>query len=238
MEAIRILTSHNVTIEYQLASLGDRIVATILDQMVQYSYLLTAFLLLNTSSLGDSTAATITIILPFVFYPLLCEVFLNGQTIGKRAINIKVIRLDGNTPTLGGYFLRWLFGLLESTALPVIAILTVIIRGKGQRLGDVAAGTCVVKVKKYVRLQASNLRQTNQNYQVIFPQVAQLSDRDINIIKEVIFTYRRNRNKKPVELAAQKVKDLLVATSDLPQLKFLETVVRDYNFITSTLLVK
>jgi uncharacterized RDD family membrane protein YckC len=238
METIQVQTSHNVTIDYHLASLGDRMIATFLDYMVQYAYIIMVSILLGLTELTDSIPVVVMCILPFVFYPFLCEVLLNGQSVGKRALDIRVIRLDGNTPTIGGYFLRWLFGLLEVQALPFVAILTIIVRGQGQRLGDTASGTCVVKVKKYVRLQATSLHRGNRDYAVSFPQVTQLNDRDINIIKEVIFTFRRNKNLLPLEAAAQKVKGLLGITSDLPLAKFLETIVRDYNFLTSDLLVK
>jgi uncharacterized RDD family membrane protein YckC len=238
METIQVQTSHNVTIDYHLASLGDRMIATFLDYLVQYAYVIMVFILLGIAELTDYTWVVISFILPFVFYPFLCEVLLNGQSVGKRALDIRVIRLDGNTPTIGGYFLRWLFGLLEVQTFPFVAILAIIIGGKGQRLGDLTAGTCVVKVKKYVRLQATSLHRGNRDYAVTFPQVTQLNDRDINIIKEVIFTYRRNKNIKPVEAASDKVKALLGVMSDLPLAKFLETIVRDYNFLTSDLLVK
>jgi uncharacterized RDD family membrane protein YckC len=238
MESLQINTSHNVTIDYPLASLGDRMVATLLDMLVQYSYVFMMFMLIGIFSDSISITIQVIMILPFVFYPLLCELFLNGQSVGKRALSLKVIRLDGNNPTLSGYFLRWMFGLLEVTTLSVVAILSIIIRGKGQRLGDVAAGTCVVKLKKYVRLQPSNLHRAGVNYQVTFPQVTQLSDRDINIVKEVIFTYRRNRNIQPLETTTLKVKSMIGVSSDLPLAKFLETIVRDYNFITSDMLVK
>ena len=47
--------------------------------------------------------------LPFFFYDFLCEIFLNGQSIGKKILKIKVVKIDGTQPGLGSYFLRWIY---------------------------------------------------------------------------------------------------------------------------------
>lgn len=61
-----------------------------------------------------------------------------------------------------------------------------LINGKGQRLGDLAANTTVIKLKQDIKLEEIIIPQTAQNYEVKFPQVSLLSENDIQIIKDVI----------------------------------------------------
>ncbi|MCU0448867.1 MAG: RDD family protein [Bernardetiaceae bacterium] len=240
MQTLEINTSHNVAIEYELASIGDRLLASFIDLLVMYAYATVVGSALGTAQV-ESATVWILAYLPFLLYNLIFEALLNGQSLGKMAMNTKVIRLDGNTPSLASYVMRWLFGLIEVTSGfgGMFALMTVIVRGKGQRLGDVAAGTCVVKIKTNIRLQPYMLPKQMMGYQPQFPNVTALSDRDVAILKEVLLTYRTNRNIAPVELAAERVKKLLnTSAPGLGDLKFLETVVRDYNFITSEMLAQ
>ena len=63
------------------------------------------------------------------------------------------VLLDGSPPTLGAYLLRWLLILVDTEILtPLVAIITIAANGKGQRIGDIAAGTTVVKTTKRVTL--------------------------------------------------------------------------------------
>src|SRR5690606_34920667 len=85
--------------------------------------------------------------LPVIFYHLLCEVFMDGQTFGKKAIDIKVVKLDGSQPSVGSYFLRWLLQIVDLPFFGAIGIITILVNGKGQRVGDLAAGTTVISLK-------------------------------------------------------------------------------------------
>ena len=82
------------------------------------------------------------------FYHLAFEVLNNGQSPGKRIMNIKVVTLHGRTPKAQDYFLRWIFRLLEITGcLGVVAILYISSTEKNQRIGDLLAQTTVVKLR-------------------------------------------------------------------------------------------
>src|SRR5581483_576282 len=118
MDKITIETTQNVSIEYEIASLGERIVATILDRVIIIGYYIAYFIIvaiIGRSAFNEIGIVVIilTLFLPVLLYPLLCETFMNGQTLGKRARKIRVIRLDGRQANFGNYLLRWLIGFIE-----------------------------------------------------------------------------------------------------------------------------
>jgi uncharacterized RDD family membrane protein YckC len=118
--SVRIQTSQNVELEYEPASIGDRILATILDRLIYIGWVLFWILIYSLLKLsGDMSVFVVilTIALPIMMYPILTEYFLNGQTLGKRAMNIRVVLLNGNQPTLGAYILRWLLILVDTELL-------------------------------------------------------------------------------------------------------------------------
>ncbi|HCI71200.1 MAG TPA: RDD family protein, partial [Balneola sp.] len=84
---------------------------------------------------------------------LIFEVVWNGKSFGKWMMGLQVVMLDGSSPSFGNYLIRWMLRLLEvSFTNGILAFITVLINGKGQRLGDIAAKTCVIKTRKKVKL--------------------------------------------------------------------------------------
>ena len=148
--SVQINTSQNVRLSYEPASIGDRILANLIDYLIYLAWaILTGFLFRKLSSGGSLSVFfyILMIILPIMFYPLLTEYFLNGQTIGKRVLNIKVVRLDGGKPTLGAYLLRWVLNIVDFGLFSqLVGVLTIAINGKGQRIGDIAADTTVIRM--------------------------------------------------------------------------------------------
>ncbi|RYF51492.1 MAG: RDD family protein, partial [Cytophagaceae bacterium] len=181
---VSIQTSQNVTLEYEPASLGDRILAFLLDYLIFLGWLILYFVLtkLLPGAFRSSFWTGLFLLLPFMLYDLLCETFLNGQSLGKIAMKIRVVMLDGSSPGLGAYLLRWLLRIIESPMFfgGMVAIITIAANGRGQRIGDIAAGTTVVKLTRPITLAQITYRALPDDYQVRFPEVAQLSDRDLN----------------------------------------------------------
>ncbi|QIL75620.1 RDD family protein [Hymenobacter sp. HDW8] len=166
--------------------------------------------------------------IPWVFYHLLSEIFLNGQSIGKRARDLKVIRLDGTQPGLGDYFLRWLLRLIDISLMSgAVAVITILINGRGQRLGDLAAGTTVVRVKASTRLDET-IMLPDANYQVVFPQAASLTAEDVTLIRQLFQQGMQRQNYLLLNEVANKVKSLTGIRTDLQDEPFLRTVLRDY----------
>jgi hypothetical protein len=172
---------------------------------------------------------------PWLLYSLLFEIFMNGQTPGKRTLNIKVVRLDGTPPTIGDYLLRWIFAFVDIFILSgAIAVVMVAMGGKGQRLGDVVAGTSVVKLLEQQQVTSEKIFvEPEEQYIPTFSQVVNLSDNDIELIKRALEANRDHGNIQPVMVITDKIKSLLSIETDMPPVKFLYTIIKDYQSITA-----
>jgi uncharacterized RDD family membrane protein YckC len=132
---------------------GRRILATIVDGLI-FGALFTVMSMLfgNITSVGfadwnGSMPALPTLLygVIVVLYYILLEGYL-GQTLGKMLLGIKVVREDnGEVPGLGGATMRTLLRLVDGLFSYLVAFISVLISGKNQRLGDMAAHTLVVR---------------------------------------------------------------------------------------------
>lgn len=243
MATIRIHTTQNVTLEYEVASIGSRIVATILDNLIFVAW---AFAVggLATWLLGrhpQVAAWTMGVLIgvPFLFYHLACEVMLNGQSLGKKAQHLRVVRLDGTAPRLGDYFLRWLLRLVDfGFGSGLVAVITIALNGKGQRLGDLAAGTTVINVRPRMAAlpQLADLAAaaTPVGYQPVFSQAADLSDHDVALLRQLIGRSLQQENFLLLHETALKIKQLLHIQTDLGDEAFLRTILRDHAHLVAT----
>jgi uncharacterized RDD family membrane protein YckC len=245
MQTIEIQTAQNVKIEYPVASLGDRVVAAIIDQLIMIGYLIAIiFLYIWILNLTDGSALYfpvayfVILFLPLFFYHLLCETFLNGQSFGKKLMKMRVVKIDGSQAGIGSYFLRWILAPIDIYfTYGSVGLVTMLINGRGQRLGDLAANTTVVKLKAEAKLDDTILRTTPVNYEVKFPQVSSLTDKDIAIVKAVLDMNYKNPDIFVYEKIVQKTKAAIEQktgiNSSLRPITFLDTVLKDYNFLLS-----
>lgn len=236
MNTVKIQTAQNVEVEYPLASIGDRIVATIIDGVVMFAWAMVMVLFLTFGNLEEQGAGfwvlMVCIYLPFLFYHLLCEIFMNGQSIGKKARDIKVIKLSGESASVGDYMLRWLFRLVDmGLSSGLVAVVTVAASSKGQRLGDMAAGTCVIRTRA-VQRRAPAMMNIDENYQIVFPEVSQLNDQDLVQIRKLVYKAKQHRNYELLEQIALRVKEVTGIQTTLSDWEFLKTVVKDYQHYT------
>jgi RDD family len=168
-------------------------------------------------------------------YSVLFEIFMNGQTPGKRVLTIKVIRLNGTPASMGDYLLRWIFAIIDFGILSgAIAVIIIVAGGKGQRLGDLVAGTSVVKLIEQKEITASEIFvSADVAYVPTFNQATQLNEKDIEIIQRALEVNRDHGNPKPMLAVAEKIKAQLFIQTDLPPVKFLYILIKDFNHLTS-----
>jgi len=228
---VSIRTSQNVLLEYEPASLGDRIVATLLDYLIFLGWVtLMAYLASETGRNPGNYYWFFVVLAPILLYDLLTEWLLNGQSLGKLAMSTRVVKLDGSRPGLGDYLIRWLFRLVDTRVLNgVVAMVAVAANGQGQRLGDVAAGTTVVKVKAPITLYDVLHTMLPDDYQVQYPDAISLTDRDVNIIRDTLHT----RSKFLISRTSERVKTVTEISSPMPAELFLQTIVADHQFMTT-----
>ena len=243
MQTIEIQTAQNVNIEYPVASIGDRVVAGIIDQLIMVGYLIAIiFLYIWLLNITEGSlfyfpvAYFVLLFLPFFFYHLLCETFLNGQSFGKKLMKMRVVKLDGSQAGVGSYFLRWILAPIDIYfTYGSVGLITMLINGKGQRLGDLAGNTTVVKLKAEAKLEDTILQATPINYEVTFPAVSMLSDKDISIVKEVLDLNYKNPDAVMYESIIRRAKEAIEKkigiTSTMHPLTFLDTVLKDYNYL-------
>ncbi|MBT1704398.1 RDD family protein [Chryseosolibacter indicus] len=231
MQTISVSTTQNVSIQYPIASVGDRILAYLLDRLILVGYTIAIVALLINTKTEIWWLYLILLGVPWLFYHLLFEIFMNGQSPGKRVMSIQVVRLDGTEPTIGDYLLRWIFSLVDFYLLSgALAVVIIAMGGKGQRLGDVVAGTSVVKLIAQKEITAEQVFITpEQTYTPTFPQVVQLQAKDIELIQRALEANDGYGNIQPVLVLSEKIKTMLGIETDLPAVQFLRVIAKDYN---------
>ncbi len=234
MAGLKIQTAQNITLEYAPASIGDRILAFLIDMLVIIAYFIVALSIVLGLLDIESYWVFVALYIPLFFYHLSSEVFMDGQSIGKRQMKIKVVKTNGTPATLGAYIIRWVLRPVDNFFYGGVAMMMIAIGGKGQRLGDVAANTTVVKLNKKVEVKTHELiKKIEDGYEPVFPEVVNLSDRDIEIIRKALEINRETANINPALKVEIKVKKTLNITSTLPPVKFLYTIIKDHNYMTT-----
>ncbi len=247
MEGINIQTTQHVALAYQQAGVGLRILAALIDRFIFYAYVIlviyvfTNFLMLHNYSNGDYErvknydsviyAIMILLLLPAMLYHLLCETFLNGQSFGKKLVKIKVVKLDGTQPNFGSYLIRSMFRLIDVTVFsPAVAIIAIAASEKGQRLGDMAAGTTVIRLDSKITIKDTILYQQQEDYKIVYEQVSVLNDKEANVIKQVLeFSVKENKPEH-IKRLAEKIKDKLgILSTNQEDIDFLNTILKDYS---------
>lgn len=241
METIRVSTSQHVDIDYPVAGLGERVAARLIDFGLFIAIFLIFLLFFSLTGLINSGRIVVIVMLlifgaGFVFYDLICEIFMNGQSIGKRLLKIKVISLDGAQPSLGQYFIRWVFRIVDFVLTSWVgALICVAVTENKQRIGDIVAGTTLIKTVPRTQFEHIAFHPAAEEYIPVFDTVAEMNDRDIELIHEVLNTYYKTRNADLVyQMAAKVTNHLRISIPEgMNELQFLKTVIMDYNQITA-----
>lgn len=235
MQTIRIRTTQNVFIDYGLASIGDRIFAHLIDRVILILYTVALAAVLAQADVNIIWVWIFLVGVPWLFYTLAFETMMNGQTPGKRAMNIQVVKLDGTTPSIGNYLLRWIFALVDIYFMSgIVAVVSIAMGGKGQRIGDMVANTSVVKMTPQQDITGSEIFVTPEETHVpTFAQVSELNDRDIELIHRALDAMRQHDNDEPVVAITEKIKSRLGIQSYLSPADFLTTIIKDYGALMS-----
>lgn len=236
MEMITVHTAQNIDIEYEVGGLGERIVARIIDIAI---FIPLAVLASVISPLFSHTGIIILIVvvsLLFAFYDLICEVFFNGQSFGKRIMKIRVISLDGGRPRFSQFLLRWLFRLIDfGLGGGIVALVTAVMSDKSQRLGDIVAGTGLIRTEPRTQRNRLLYVATPEDYEPMFQQAVEISDTDAALIHEVINNYIQTGNNMPVYKMADKIRShfSISMPPEMNSMQFLQTLLKDYSHIVS-----
>ena len=179
MPEANIVTGQYVQISQSPASIGERILAQMIDIFIVGVYLIGVSLLIiemNVSMLNSQVFFILCIYLPAIFYSFLMELFNHGQSLGKMAMKIRVVKKDGTSPSIGDFFMRWLLQIIDM-GFSFIGALVILLTKNSQRLGDLAAGTMVIRLNDYRKIQVSldEFSYLDRHYKPVYPQAENLS---------------------------------------------------------------
>lgn len=235
MDNFQIETAQNISIFQNVASVGDRVLAFIVDGFIIGLYVVISSMALAGTGLdgGGQWVYYLVMGLPSLLYFVLWESLYNGQTPGKAALQIRVVKLNGSRPGFAEYLIRWLLRFIDITiSSGSIAVVTILLNGKGQRLGDLAAKTTVISEKPRTDIHRSLAVDVPEDHKPKYPQVSVLKDADVQNIKNLYQKGKRENNHQLIFSLSQKVSELLEIKPDESPMHFIQQVITDYNYYT------
>ncbi len=235
MDNFQIETAQNISIEQNVAGIGERILAFIIDLAIIVVYMIFAFFIIAGIK-GDNGSLMMYYLvlgLPSFLYYLLWETFWDGRTPGKALAQIRVVKMDGTRPQFSNYLVRWLLRFIDiSLTSGGVAVVTILLNGKGQRLGDIAAGTTVISDKRKIGIENTLAVDLPENYKPKYPQVTVLSDMDIQKVKNLYEQARREAQHHIILSLSEKLADLMDVKFEETPVEFVKRVINDYNYYT------
>lgn len=199
------------------------------------------------------------LIVPALLYFPLMEITTNGRSAGKMIMHLRVINENGGKPNIGQFMIRWLLRYIWFIMLLIVAfsleredfkaigyfllilavvyfvaeVVLVAASPKGQRLGDMLAHTILVSTNVRGNIEDTVFQEVESTYQPAYPQIMQLSDRDINAIKSILTTARKKNDFDLAANAADRIKTHLKIETSMSPFDFLEILLKDYNYLST-----
>ena len=247
MSELSINTTQNVKINFIAASVGERLGSYFIDLMIKLSYILVVVLILINvfhfkrvfEGLDSWTKTAVVIILafPIMLYSITLESIFEGQTLGKKVLKIKVVKIDGYQAGFGDYLIRWFFRLVDISIFGgLVGLITIITSKKAQRLGDMAAGTAVITLKNKINISHTILEEIGNSYVPTYPLVIKLSDNDMRIIKETFLKADKKNDHEIIYKLVAKIESVTgIKNQSGDNRDFIRVILKDYNFYTQNM---
>lgn len=244
MSKLYITTTQNVPLFFTPASVGERMLAYLIDMLIKYAYVVIIYLIfftgLNLYDVSDNMNWGIIITLflfalPIIFYSLACESLMEGQTIGKKITKIRAVKIDGYQAGFFDFFLRWIFRIIDIQLMYLPGLISMMGTKYTQRLGDLAAGTAVISEKSKYNISHTILMNLEDTYKPYFAQnqVLLFSDNDIRIIKENANLALKQHNYELMNRLSERVEKVMnIKNPYNNQTDFIRALIKDYNHYT------
>lgn len=242
MPQSNIVTGQYVQIAQTPASVGDRIFGRLIDILVLFVYSYAAFYFIDfiDKDIHDINTWVIPFLsyMPFIFYSVICETLTHGQTIGKFLMRTRVVMADGSAPTFGAILLRWILLPIDLWITLGMGTLVIILNRNNQRIGDIAAGTMVIKKSNVNNLHVSldEFYSVSRHYQPTYPEAAELSQGQIDVIERVMAD-SANYDPQRVSQLSKKVQQTLgIRPKKGSDANFLITLLYDYRYYATQII--
>jgi Predicted membrane protein/domain len=269
MSVIKIPTSFNIDVEFEIPEFYRRLISLLIDMVIQFCYMRIAFEIFksiaNSSGVMDGNtgynleAIAVILFLPLFIYHVVLEITMNGQSIGKKIMGLRVVNENGGKASISQFLIRWLLRVSDVWIVGIIFVIasapdfremerTFLILGvlgflitdivlvvssrKGQRVGDVLARTILIRTSRKASIEETVFREVSDAYTPVFPQIMQLSDRDINAIKNILETARKKGDYEMAATASDKIKNHLKIETSMQPFEFLDVLLKDYNYLS------
>lgn len=266
MALITVNTPFNIDLEFSLAAFYKRMFAWLIDLLVIfiYCYIMLFFVFQNVTEENrwnnvtkDNLSLFLiigTVLIPVMLYHLLFEIFMNGRSLGKLFMGIKVINMEGASATISQLLLRWILCLANYFLIMVVFatnpgfllaialfmgiislpdVISIAVSKHSQRLGDLAAGTVVVDTRYKMDIHETIFMDLQgQTYQPVYPEVLKLTDRDINGIRNLLSGKLNRDTENYVLRVAYRIEEVLNIKMNGEPIFFLQTLLKDYNYLT------
>jgi uncharacterized RDD family membrane protein YckC len=270
MSVIKIPTNFNIDLEFEIPEFYRRLISLLIDVLFEYIYIRIAMSVYSsiaqnagggTDSSYNLQAVQLLLFLPILCYHLIMEITMNGQSIGKKIMGMRVVNENGGRPSISQFLIRWLlrvsdvwiallliiiisnpdfgrdlettFVILAALGFLITDIVLVVSSKKSQRIGDILAKTILIRLNAKENIEDTVFVNVSDSYVPSFPQIMQLSDRDINAIKSILETARKRGDFTMAESAAHKIKTHLKIDSTMPAFDFLDVLLKDYNYLST-----
>lgn len=153
-----LVTGEGVALDLPPASLGLRLTSGLIDlvaTLVLFVVLLLVLVIATARGSDDlvALASVVAVVVTFVVVPTTLETLTRGRSLGKLALGLRTVRDDAGPITFHHAVVRALIGFVEIyLASGVLAFFSMLVNGRGKRLGDLAAGTYVIRDRVGLRL--------------------------------------------------------------------------------------
>lgn len=268
MSTVRIPTNFNIDLDFEVPEFYRRLLAWLLDVILLFFYIKIANEIFNsiagsryvfdTDERYNLQSISMILWLPVFIYHPVCEITMNGQSIGKKIMGLQVVNETGGRPAISQFLIRWLirtadlmvviiilynvlvlldrrllWALIGSILLLITDVVLVAGTKKSQRLGDILARTILIRTHAKGSIEDTVFVAVADNYVPSFPQIMQLSDRDINAIKSILETARKKGDLNMAIAASEKIKAHLKIDSAMSPFDFLDVLLKDYNYLST-----
>lgn len=244
MSELQINTTQNVKITFTSSGVGERLLAFLIDSLIKWGYILVSAFILKLIGIGSvfnemdgwsQRAINVLVGIPVMFYTVTLESLLEGQTIGKKVMKIRVVKIDGYQASFADYLVRWFFRIVD-VYLFGLGLFSMIFSKKGQRIGDMATGTAVILLKDKVKISHTILENLSSDYKPTYPSVIKLSDNDARIIKETFITAKKSSDHATLLKLKAKIEEVIGAKSlQKDTHSYIDKVLKDYNYYTQNM---